>query len=97
LRDERRLRASVSRVLRQIFGPVRQDVTGDWRKMHNDKLHDVYSSQNIIQVIDSRIMPFATSCRLANRVNVVHFADRTNSWRREIADDSFQIKYTKGR
>jgi hypothetical protein len=39
------------RVLRRIFGPKRDEVTGDWRKLHNEELHNVYSSPNIIRMI----------------------------------------------
>jgi hypothetical protein len=40
-----------NRVLRRIFGPKRDDVMGDWRKLHNEELHDLYSSPNIIRLI----------------------------------------------
>jgi hypothetical protein len=43
-----------NRVLRRIFGPKRDDVTGDWRKLHNEKLYNLYSSPNIIRMIKSR-------------------------------------------
>jgi hypothetical protein len=45
-----------NRVLRRIFGPKRDDVTGDWRKLHNEELHNLYSSPNIIRMIKSRRM-----------------------------------------
>jgi hypothetical protein len=45
-----------NRVLRRIFGPKRDEVTGGWRKMHNDDLHNLYSSPNIIRTIKSRRM-----------------------------------------
>jgi len=48
-REEHRLRVFESRVLRRIFGPKRDEVTGEWRKLHNEELHDLYSS-NIIRV-----------------------------------------------
>jgi hypothetical protein len=54
LREEHRLKALESRVLRRIFGPKRDEVTGDWRKMHSDELRDLYSSTNIVWVIKSR-------------------------------------------
>jgi hypothetical protein len=54
LREERRLRVFESRVLR-IFGPKKDEVSGDGRKLHNKKLNDLYSAPNIIQVIISRI------------------------------------------
>jgi hypothetical protein len=42
-----------NRVLRRIFGPKRDEVTGEWRKLHNEKLHDLYSSPSIIRIIKS--------------------------------------------
>jgi hypothetical protein len=48
-----------NRVLRRIFGPKRDDVAGDWRKLHNDELHNFYSSPNIIRMIKSRRMRWA--------------------------------------
>jgi hypothetical protein len=45
-----------NRVLRRIFDPKRDEVTGDWRKLHNEELHNLYSSQNIIKIIKSRRM-----------------------------------------
>jgi hypothetical protein len=45
-----------NRVLRRIFGPKRDKVTGEWRKLHNGKLHNLYSSPDIIRQIKSRIM-----------------------------------------
>jgi hypothetical protein len=59
LREEHRLRVFENRVLRGIFGPKRDDVTGEWRKLHNEELHDLYSSRNIVRVIKSRIMRWA--------------------------------------
>jgi hypothetical protein len=45
-----------NRVLRRIFGPKRDEVTGEWRKLHNEELHNLYSSPNIIRTIKSRRM-----------------------------------------
>jgi hypothetical protein len=45
-----------NRVLRRIFGPRRHEVTGGWRKLHNEKLRDLYSSPSIIRIINSRGM-----------------------------------------
>jgi hypothetical protein len=46
-----RLRVFENRVLRRIFGPKRDEVTGEWRKLHNEELHNLYSSPNIIRTI----------------------------------------------
>jgi hypothetical protein len=46
-------------VLRRIFGPKRDEVTGEWRKLHNEELHDLYSSPSIIRIIKSRRMRWA--------------------------------------
>jgi hypothetical protein len=56
LREELRLRVSENSVLRRIFGPKRDDVTGEWRKRHNEELNDLYSSPSIFQVIKSKRM-----------------------------------------
>jgi len=56
LREEHWLRVFENRVLRRIFGPKRDEVTGDWRKLHNEELNDVYSSPDIVRVIKSRRM-----------------------------------------
>jgi hypothetical protein len=56
LREEHRLRVFENRVLRRIFGPKRDEVTGEWRKLHNKQLHDLYSSPSIIRIIKSRRM-----------------------------------------
>jgi hypothetical protein len=59
LREEHRLRVFENRVLRRIFGPERDEVTGDWRKLHNEELHGLYSSPSIIRVIKARRMRWA--------------------------------------
>jgi hypothetical protein len=58
LREEYSLRFFENRVLRRIFGPKREE-DGLWRKLHNDELHSVYSSPNIVRVIKSRRMRWA--------------------------------------
>ena len=56
LREERKLRVFENKVLRGIFGPRRGEVTGEWRKLHNEELNDLYSSPSIVRVIKSRRM-----------------------------------------
>jgi hypothetical protein len=56
LRDERRLRAFENRVLRTVFGPKRDEVTGECTKLHNEELSDLYSLPNIVRVVKSRRM-----------------------------------------
>ena len=54
LRQERKLRVFENMVLRRIFGSRRDEVTGEWRRLHNEELSDLYSSPNIVRVIKSR-------------------------------------------
>jgi hypothetical protein len=56
VREEHKLRVFENRVLRRIFGPKRDGVTGRWRKLHNEELHNLYSSPSIIKIIKSRRM-----------------------------------------
>jgi hypothetical protein len=58
-REEHRLRVFENRVLRRIFGPKRDEVAGGWRKLHNEELHNLYSSPSIIRMIKSRRMGWA--------------------------------------
>ena len=62
-----------SRVMRRIFGPERDEVTGEWRKLHNEELHDLYCAQNITGVIKSRGMRWAG--------HVVCVGDRKGAYR----------------
>jgi hypothetical protein len=59
LREEHKLSVFENRVLRRIFRPKRVEVTGDWRKLHNEELHNLYSSPSIIRIIKSRMMRWA--------------------------------------
>jgi hypothetical protein len=59
LREEHRLRVFENRVLRGIFGPERDEVTGEWRKLHSGELHNLYSPPDIIRQIKSRRMRWA--------------------------------------
>jgi hypothetical protein len=59
LREEHRLRVFGNRLLKRIFGEKRYEVTGGWRKLHNEELHNLYSSRSIIRMIKSRRMRWA--------------------------------------
>ena len=59
MREERKLRAFENRVLRRVFGPKRDEVTGKWRKLHNEELSDLYYLPNILRVVKSRKMRLA--------------------------------------
>jgi hypothetical protein len=59
LREEHRLRVFENRVLRRMFRPKRDEVTGEWRKLHNEELHNLYSSPDIIRQVKSRRMRLA--------------------------------------
>jgi hypothetical protein len=57
--EERRLRVFENRVLRRVFGPRRDEVTGEWRRLHNEERNDLYSLSNIMRVVKSRRMRWA--------------------------------------
>ena len=59
LQEEKKLRVFEKMVLRRIFGPRRDEVTGEWRRLHNEELNFLYSSPNIVRVIKSRRMRWA--------------------------------------
>jgi hypothetical protein len=59
LRKEYRLRVFENKVLRRILGPKRDEVTGEWTRLHNKELYALYSSQNIIRVIKSKRLRWA--------------------------------------
>jgi hypothetical protein len=67
------LRVFENRVLRRIFGPKRDEVTGEWRKLHNEELRDLYSSLSIIRIIKSRKMRWAG--------HVARMGDKRNAYK----------------
>jgi hypothetical protein len=70
LREEHRLRVFENSVLRGIFGPTRDEVTGEWRKLHNEELHDLYSSPSIIRIMTSRRIRWARHvARIGEKMN----------------------------
>jgi hypothetical protein len=73
LREERRLRVFENRVLCRIFGSRRDEVTGDWRILHNEELNDLYSSPNIARGINSRRMRWAE--------HVAHMGERRSVYK----------------
>jgi hypothetical protein len=62
LREEHRLRVFENRVLRRIFGPKKDEVTREWRKLHNEELRDFYSSPSIIRIMNEYNNTCATGC-----------------------------------
>ena len=73
LKEERRLRVFENRMLRRIFGPAREEETGEWRKLHNEELNDLYSSPNIVWMIKSRRMTWVE--------HVAHTRERRGAYR----------------
>jgi hypothetical protein len=93
LRKEMELRVFENMVLRRIFGPRRDEVTGEWRRLHNEELNDLYPSHNIVRVIKSRRMRWAghvariggervcIGCWWGNRSEGDHWGDLSvNGW-----------------
>jgi hypothetical protein len=70
LREEHRLRVFENRVLRRIFRPNGDEVTGGWRKLHNEELHNLYSSPSIIRMIKSRRMRLAGHVARTGRIGM---------------------------
>jgi hypothetical protein len=74
-----------NRVLRKIFGPKRVGVTGGWRKLHNEELHNLYSSPNIIRIIKSRRMRWAGHvARMGEKRNVYRLLVRKPEGKRPL-------------
>ena len=72
MRKGLRLRVFENRVLRRIFGPERDELTGEWRKLHNEELNDLYSSPDIVRVIKSSRMRWARHIALMGQTRSVY-------------------------
>jgi hypothetical protein len=72
LREEHRFKVFENRVLRKIFGPKREKAAGGWRRLHNEELHNLYASPNIIMVLTSRCMRWAGHVALMGELRIVH-------------------------
>jgi hypothetical protein len=72
LREERRLRVFENRGLRRVFGPRKDEVAGEWRKLHTEELNDLYSLPNIVRVVKSRRMRWTRPVARMGEERVVH-------------------------
>jgi len=72
LREEHRLWVIENRVLRRVFGPKRNKVTGEWRKPHKEELNDLYFLPNIVRVVKSRLMRWAGHVACMGEDRAVH-------------------------
>jgi hypothetical protein len=72
LREERRLRVFENRVLKRVFGPEKDEVTGEWRKLNNEELNGLYSLPNIVRVVKFRRISWAGHVALSGDDRVVH-------------------------
>jgi hypothetical protein len=75
LREEHRLRVFENRVVRRVFGPKKDEVAGGWRRLHNEELHNLYASPDLIRVIKSRRLRWAVHVarirEMRNRYNAL--------------------------
>jgi hypothetical protein len=86
VREEHKLRVFENRVLKRIFGPKRDGVTGGWRKLNNEELHNLYSSPSIIRIIKSRRMRWAGHvARIGEKRNVSRLLVGKPEGRRPLA------------
>ena len=85
LGEELRLRVFENGKLRRVFGPKRDEVTGEWRKLHNEELSDLYYLPNIVRVIKSRRMRWAGHvARMGERISVYRVLVRKSEGRKPL-------------
>jgi hypothetical protein len=101
LREEHRLKFFLRTVLRRIFGPKREE-DGSWRKLHNDELHSLYSSLNIVKVIKSRRMRWADTWHAWGRGEVFTWfwlgePNVRDHWEDLGVGERITLKWTLGR
>jgi len=106
VRDEHKLRAFENRVLRRIFGPKWDELRGEWRKLHNEELHGLYSSPNIVRMMKPRRMRWVENvARMGERRGVCRvlvgklegkrpFGRPRRSWDCNIKLDLQKVGYT---
>jgi hypothetical protein len=70
VREEHKLKVFENRMLRRIFGPKKDGVKGGWRKLHNEELHNLYSSPSVIRIMKSRRMCAELVARMGEKRNV---------------------------
>jgi hypothetical protein len=98
LREERRLRVFENREFGGIFGPRRGEVTGEWRKLHNEELNDLYCSPNIVRVVKSRRMRWEghVACMGRGEVNIGFWwgnLRERNQWTEPGVDGSIILRW----
>jgi hypothetical protein len=88
LREERRLKVFENRLLRRVFGRKRDEVTGEWRKLHNEELNDLYNLPNIVRVVKSRRMRWEGHVARMGEDRGVHKGVGGEAWGKESTGET---------